>query len=97
MTVDTDLLHVLELVRTEFRKPVTINSACRCQEHNEKIGGAQSSKHKQGIAADIVVKDVKPYDVYLFLDEYMPDSYGLGVYKGFTHVDVRNTKARWKG
>ncbi len=96
-TVDVDLLATLEVVRKKFRQPIKINSACRCEEYNALIGGAQASKHKQGIAADITVKNIKPYDVYLFLDGYMPNSYGLGTYKAFTHIDVRKTKARWKG
>ena len=96
-TVDVELLNVLEVVRKKFKRPVKINSACRCEDYNTLIGGAQASKHKQGIAADITVKGVKPYDVYLFLDGYMPNSYGIGTYKMFTHIDVRKTKARWEG
>ena len=96
-TVDAELLSVLEVVRTRFNMPVKINSACRCEEYNEKIGGAYGSKHKQGIAADIVVKGINPEDVYKFLDNYMPNTYGIGKYNSFTHIDVRKTKARWKG
>jgi uncharacterized protein YcbK (DUF882 family) len=88
-TVDVDLLKVLEVVRKRFKRPVKINSACRCNNYNEMVGGSQSSKHKQGIAADIVVAGVKPYDVYLFLDGHMPNNYGIGVYKTFTHIDIR--------
>jgi len=55
-TVDVDLIKVLEVVRRRFGKPITINSACRCEDHNKNIGGSYGSKHKQGIAADIVVK-----------------------------------------
>jgi len=98
MTVDVDLVATLEVVRGRFRgKPITINSACRCDEHNKKIKGSYGSKHKQGIAADIVVKGVNPSDVYNFLDSFMPNSYGVGKYDSFTHVDVRGSKARWKG
>lgn len=96
-TVDIDLVHTLEVVRKRFKSPVKINSACRCDEHNESIGGAYGSKHKQGIAADIVVKDVHPDQVYNFLDLFMPNSYGVGKYNTFTHIDVRKNKARWKG
>lgn len=97
-TVDVDLVATLEVVRKRFRgKPIQINSACRCEEHNEKIGGSYGSKHKQGIAADIVVKGVHPDDVYDFLDLFMPKSYGVGKYNSFTHIDVRTLKARWRG
>jgi len=96
-TVDVELVKVLEIVRNHFNKPITINSACRCELHNISVGGSYGSRHKLGIAADIVVKGVKPYDVYLFLDGFAPNKYGIGHYNSFTHIDVRSKKARWKG
>ena len=95
-TVDVKLLEVLEITRAKYGA-VKINSACRCSEHNKKIGGAYGSKHKLGIAADIVVKGIDPTDVYKFLDMFQPNKYGVGKYDSFTHIDVRNNKARWKG
>ena len=79
--------------------PVKILSGYRCPVHNMNVGGASNSKHKLGIAADISVKGVKPESVYGFLDNMFPDKYGLGLYKGnkFVHLDIRATKARWKG
>ena len=94
-TVDAELLSVLTDVREYFNAPVTINSSCRCDAHNKAIGGAEHSKHKLGIAADIVVKGVNPADVYDFLDRHEPMKYGVGKYDTFTHVDVRANKARW--
>ncbi len=96
-TVDVELLKVLETVRTHFNKPIKINSSCRCDSHNKSVGGSQGSKHKQGIAADIVVKGIKAYEVYLFLDGFMPNNYGIGTYKTFTHIDTRKLKSRWRG
>ena len=63
-TVDVKLLELLQVIRAHFKKPVAITSGCRCNEYNEKVGGSYGSKHKQGIAADIKVKDTKPEDVY---------------------------------
>jgi len=96
-TADFDLIHLLELIRNKFKQPVTINSGCRCELHNTAVGGSYGSKHKQGIAADIVVNNVSPADVYKFVDGHAPTKYGIGLYEGFTHVDVRIKKARWKG
>ncbi len=94
-TVDVALLRVLEEVREHFGKSTTINSAARCASHNEAIGGAAGSKHKLGIAADIVVSGVSPSEVYDYIDSEYPNYYGLGSYETFTHVDVREGKARW--
>ena len=91
----SELFAVLELVRVHFNKPVTINSSYRCEKHNAEVGGAKNSKHKLGIAADIVVKGVEPKLVYQFIDATFPNSYGLGSYNSFTHIDVRPIKARW--
>lgn len=94
-SVDFELLHVLEDVRQHFDRPTTINSGCRCPEYNEKIGGKKGSKHRHGIAADIVVKNVQPCDVFAYLNRNYPDKYGMGNYETFTHIDVREVKTRW--
>ena len=103
-TVDFDLLLALKTIRAKFKKPITINSSCRCLEHNEAVQKeaninyvpySSKSKHMQGIAADIVVKDVHPNDVYRYVDKLYSDKYGIGKYNGFTHIDVIQKKARW--
>ena len=96
-TADIKLVHLLENIRSHFKTPITITSAARCPDHNKAVGGVKTSKHLQGIACDIQVESVKPYDVYCFVDGYAPNSYGVGFYESFTHIDVRKTKARWRG
>jgi uncharacterized protein YcbK (DUF882 family) len=93
--INKHLMSVLELVRCNFNAPVTITSGLRCEEHNAKVGGAENSEHLLGTAADIVVKDIDPVEVYDYLDELFPSWYGLGKYDTFTHIDVRKSKARW--
>lgn len=90
----------LQFIRDFFDRPVKINSAYRCQEHNDSISGSsKNSQHVQGKAADIVVSGVDPSDVYKKLDELMADGHllmgGLGKYDTFTHYDIRKTRARW--
>ena len=96
-TVDVELISLLEKIRAHFRAPITINSACRCPDHNASIGGHESSKHMQGIAADIVVSGIHPMVVYAYVDELAQDKYGLGNYNTFTHIDIQPTKKRWHG
>ncbi len=90
-----ELLTVLEDVREHFGKPVTIMSGYRCPIHNANVGGAKGSKHKKGIAADIKVKDTSPNKVQEYVLNKYKDSYGIGKYAYFTHIDVRDYKARW--
>lgn len=93
--VNSELMAVLELVRVHFNSPVTINSGYRCEKHNLSVGGSKNSQHMQGTAADIVVKGFEPSEVYHFLSSIFPNSYGIGGYNTFTHVDVRQSKGRW--
>lgn len=91
------LVQILQGIRNHFGQPVTINSAYRTAAHNKKVGGSPTSQHLYGMAADIVVAGVDPYDVASYAEQLLPDTGGIGRYKGFTHVDVRKTKSRWKG
>lgn len=96
-TVDYELAIVLDSLRNNFNTPVIINSGCRCKEHNKEIGGSPKSQHLVGKAADIVVKGIHENMVYAYLDEKYPNKYGLGLYEGRVHIDVRPNKTRWKG
>lgn len=94
--VDAELLELCTLIREHFGKPMTITSACRCPEHNERVGGAKSSQHKLGKAVDFQIRDVPPKVVQETLDVILPkDKYGLGYGKTFTHIDVRDKAARF--
>lgn len=94
-TIDFELVMVLEHIRSHFNTPVYINSGARCVTHNKLIGGSRNSQHVKCKAADIAVKNHSPAEVYDFLESEYPDKYGLGLYDGFVHVDVRRGKARW--
>ncbi len=97
-TADIELIEVLEVVRDWCEgAPVRITSGCRCATYNKQIGGSEHSKHKLGIAADIIVHGVEPKEVYNILDGQYPSKFGIGSYKTFTHIDVRPSKARWDG
>ena len=89
------LLDWLEVIRHEFDSPVIINSGYRCPTHNANVGGAKSSQHLLGTAADIVVKGVDPVTVYAFCDTLVGDNGGVGRYNTFTHIDARGSKSRW--
>jgi len=92
---DPKLLELLEKIREHFNAPITINSGYRSPRHNRDIGGAENSYHVKGMAADIVVQGVPASKVYNYLNVFHEG--GLGRYKTFTHVDVRDGKARWQG
>lgn len=96
-TVDAELLQVVTDVREHFDLPVVVNSGHRCAKHNASVGGAKNSVHMTGKAADIKVSSIHPSVVADYLEKKYPDKYGIGRYKSFTHIDVRDVKARWRG
>lgn len=96
-TVDVDTLKLLEEIRKFFMAPVTINSACRCYDHNKKVGGSKRSQHLMGRAADITIKGVTPMAVSQLAETLLMGNGGIGTYNTFTHIDTRTDKARWAG
>lgn len=91
--IDDALVNYLQKIRDYFDAPVTINSAYRTASHNKAVGGASSSQHLRGTAADIVVKGVTPLKVAQYA-EYI-GARGIGKYSTFTHVDARPGLSRW--
>ena len=89
----------LQALREHLVAPVRVLSGYRSPEYNASISGAKRSQHMQGRAADIAVKDHSPAQVAdaieaLIAAGRMQDG-GLGRYPGFTHYDVRGSRARW--
>lgn len=89
------LVKLLQEAREYFKKPIVINSAYRTEPYNKKIGGAEYSQHKYGTAADIYISGVPVKTIYDWFDKKLGNSGGVGLYKKFVHVDVREVKARW--
>lgn len=89
----------LQILRDEIGEPVRINSAYRHKAYNRKIGGAPSSQHLLAKAADITAKSYTPKQLAAVIERLIKSGKmkqgGIGIYPGFTHYDVRGTKARW--
>lgn len=92
-----ELVTILQAIRTHFGKPVVINSAYRTPEYNKKVGGSSQSQHCYGTAADIAISGVTPKQVAAFAETLLYNRGGIGIYEGFTHIDVRDVKSRWNG
>lgn len=99
--IDPKLVEVLQNVREHFGVSVNLNCGYRCPAHNAKVSGAsKTSKHMEGLAADIVVKGVHPVRVARYIETINGFAGRIGCYtwddkgNGFVHVDVRGTNSR---
>ena len=52
-----ELLDALQVVRTDWNNPLSINCGYRCPAHNAAVGGAPSSAHQTGQACDVYDPD----------------------------------------
>lgn len=96
--ISRELVNILQKVRDHFKLPVTINSGYRTEAWNIRQNGVTYSQHKYGMAADITIKGITPATIAAYVETLLPNSGGIGIYakSGFVHVDVRETKSRWK-
>lgn len=94
-----ELADNLQALRDEIGEPVHINSAYRHAAYNKKIGGVPSSQHIKAKASDITAKSYTPKQLAAVIERLIKAGRmrqgGIGIYPGFTHYDVRGTKARW--
>lgn len=56
------LASFLDKIRVSFGKPIRVNCAFRSDAVNEKVGGAKTSAHLKGLAADIAAWSGKEED-----------------------------------
>jgi len=74
--------------------PIKIHSAYRTIDYNRKVGGKPNSYHIQGMALDIdhIVMGPKYVQEFIQLNWMKLGVRGLGMYKNFTHIDIRPDK-----
>ena len=93
------LAEQLQILRDYLNEPIHINSGYRTPAYNKKIGGKPNSYHMKAMAADISVKSKTPKQLASVVEKFISNGTlkigGIGVYKGFIHVDTRKGKVRW--
>lgn len=91
----------LQVLRNELGRPIRIISGYRSPKYNRRIGGARRSQHMTAKAADIKVSGMSPAEVKAVIVRLIKEGKmhtgGIGLYKTFTHYDVRGRNARWYG
>lgn len=96
--IDSELVGLLQKIRTHFGKEVNINSGFRTASWNARQkNSAKYSQHLYGKAADIWIAGVSVDTLAAYVETLMPNKGGIGRYytDNFVHVDVRTAKSRW--
>ena len=60
---------ILQPLREAWGKPLIISSGYRCKELNKAVGGAETSAHQYGYAADVQVTRSKDFDAFIAFAE----------------------------
>jgi zinc D-Ala-D-Ala carboxypeptidase len=80
-------------LRTRWGRPLMITSAYRCGRHNQAVGGANLSEHREGAAFDVSLGNYLRSD--LVHTARQVGFTGVGLYDTFVHLDVRKHAAEW--
>jgi Peptidase M15 len=91
--IDHRVIELAQKIREELSRPLQVNSACRCLNHNDKVGGSLNSKHLPTngfVAVDlgIMIGFERSKAIKIALDM----GASVGVNPKFLHFDFRNGK-----
>ena len=86
LSINKEFVEKLQFARTEARVPFKILSGCRCQDHNDNVGGVKNSAHTKCLAADI---EISSRTKYIILNALRKVGFKrIGVADGFIHCDI---------
>ena len=91
--IDQRVINMAQRLRDHLGVPVRVNSGCRCEKHNAKVGGVKGSRHTKGLAADLSCSlgAERMYNAVQYLKEsgQLPDMDYCILYrrKNFIHID----------
>ena len=85
MGMNRKFLKRLEAVREDYGKPMNLNSAFRCADHNAAIGSKPTSSSVMGKAVDIAC--VGSRERYELVRALLLHVCRIGIGEGFIHAD----------
>lgn len=78
---------VLDPARERLERPIAVNSGFRCVVHNRKVGGASTSQHMRGEAADLRISGKPEELARVIVKNGVFDQ--LIIYPTFVHVSYK--------
>lgn len=94
--IDTALVGYLQRIRNWAGAPVTVTSGYRTPAHNAAIGGAKTSYHTKGRAADIIVSGKDTCAVAAFAEAVGMTGIERNEDSRYVHLDTRPEKYYWR-
>jgi uncharacterized protein YcbK (DUF882 family) len=101
------LAETAQAIRDYIGRPLSVISGYRTPAWIERVGGAKGSQHVQAKALDLRAGNMTAADLHAAVLELyeagkLPRLGGLGLYRTFVHIDIRDRKAdgsiaRWSG
>ena len=96
--IDQRVIDMAETLRQDLGVPVRVNSGCRCERHNARVGGVKGSKHVKGLAADLSCSlgSVKMFEAVKRLksEGKLPDMDYCIKYKSWIHIDCGGKRSK---
>jgi len=88
-----EILHMLDVARKIYGKPMRITSGFRTKDHNTKVGGVEFSSHLKGLAVDIACSSST--DRFEMIKTLLEVGFKrIGVASTFIHVDIDKDKSQ---
>ncbi len=97
MSMTPEFIELLNKTRKDYGSAMKITSGCRCENHNNKVGGAPDSWHLFGLAVDVQMIDPGKR-ARLIASAFNAGWRGIGVANTFIHLDMgtsRKTRVVW--
>lgn len=91
--IDPVLRIKLNGMRRELGEAIILTSAIRCPYWNKKVGGVDDSQHVLCAAVDVKTKNAE-HAARIVVLAIKHGITGIGVAKGFVHLDVRPGRLR---
>ncbi len=88
--IDPKLVEALDWVREISGFPFVVTSGCRCNEHNERIGGATYSPHMEqadGFCHGVDIRVRNSTERFLFISSALTRFDRIGIGRDFIHLD----------
>lgn len=89
--------NILDPLRHHLGVPIIVNSGYRCARLNKAIGGAATSQHVKGQAADIRCANISPHEIIAAMVKLvLPFDQVINEFQAWVHVSYSSEKVRGK-